>query len=65
MRIHRLILLFTLTFALVVPSILARSPEDDKTIADVVDYGGERSNDNNAAYNPEMFSGKYAGDVEA
>ncbi|XP_071695387.1 pectate lyase 2-like [Rutidosis leptorrhynchoides] len=65
MSIHHFALFFTLTSAFIVPSILARDDDDKLTIADLVDYGGARSNDDNTAYNPELFSGKYAGDVEA
>ncbi|XP_071704726.1 pectate lyase 1-like [Rutidosis leptorrhynchoides] len=65
MRNIHLFVLFTLTFAIVEPSTSARAPDDDNTIADAVDHGGERSKQDNTAYNPELFSGKYAGDVEA
>ncbi|GKB45755.1 putative pectate lyase, partial [Tanacetum coccineum] len=50
------------------PTIIALRAGDE-IIADAVDHAAEHSNDNNAAesgaYNPELFSGKFAGDVEA
>ncbi|GJU21046.1 pectate lyase 1-like protein [Tanacetum coccineum] len=57
------VLSFALTFAFIAPILALRA--GDEIIADVVDYAGERSSDNSGAYNPELFSDKFAGDVEA
>lgn len=61
---HYFALFITLAFAFVVPSILAVAPKDETTIADVEDYAGEHGT-SDQGYNPEQFSGKFAGDVEA